>query len=197
MPDDRVPDDFVPELLALDDFAAEERVPDDFAADERVPDDFAADERVPDDFAADERVPDDFAVDDARERDAVVPEAARERDAVVPDPARERAVAPGDLAAVERDVELVPRLPSSAVTRRARFSISPRRPRRSSSTPRSSSSWRTRVTARATSSTISRPRSFEPAGSARSTALRIASTVSAASEPFLFFFLSFFGMARV
>jgi hypothetical protein len=87
---------------------------------------------------------------------------------------------------------------SSAATRRARPSISPRSPRSSSITPCCSSDSRTRVTARATSSTICVPRSFEPSGSARSTALRTASTASAAPELFLsFFFLSFLAMARV
>jgi len=88
---------------------------------------------------------------------------------------------------------------SSAATRRASPSISVRRPRRSSRIPWSSSDSRTRVTARATSSTIWLPRSLDPSGSARSTALRTASTVSAGPEPFLSFaFLSFFfAMARV
>ena len=84
---------------------------------------------------------------------------------------------------------------SSAPTRRASASISLRRPFRSSRTLCSSSDSRTRVTARATSSTIWLPRSLEPSGSARSTALRTASTVSAAPEPFLpFDFLSFLAM---
>jgi hypothetical protein len=87
---------------------------------------------------------------------------------------------------------------SSAATRRARPSISLRRPFRSSRTLCSSTDSRTRATARATSSTIWLPRSFEPSGSARSTAERTASTVSAAPEPFLpFDFLSFLAMARV
>jgi len=85
-------------------------------------------------------------------------------------------------------------------TRRASDSTSERSLPSSSNTPCSSSECRTRVTARATSSTSSRPRSREPSGSARSTALRTASTVSARLELFLvsFFFLpSFLAMARV
>jgi hypothetical protein len=88
---------------------------------------------------------------------------------------------------------------SSEATRRASDSISPRSFPSSSRTPCCSSDSRTLVTARATSSTIWAPRSFEPSGNARSTALRTASTVSAAPEPFLsfFFFPSFLAMARV
>jgi hypothetical protein len=89
---------------------------------------------------------------------------------------------------------------SRLATRRASDSTSARSLPSSSNTPCCSSEPRTRVTARATSSTSSRPRSREPSGSARSTALRTASTVSAAPEPFLlsFFFLpSFLAMARV
>jgi hypothetical protein len=165
--------------------------PDDFAAVDR---DREAVERGLEavDFAGVDFARVDFAgVDfDAVDFDAVDLDAAVER---VPEDARERVAA--GLAVVADDE---PRVVSSAVTRRARFSISPRRPRRSSSTPRSSSVSRTRVTAFATSSTISRPRALDPSGSARSTALRIASTVSGASEPFVsFFFLSFFAMARV
>jgi hypothetical protein len=153
-----------------------------FAADDRVPDDARDDVDL---LADDAREAAGFAAEDVRARGVVV--RLRERDAVE----RDAAVVPDGFAA--------PPLPSSEVTRLARFSISPRRPRSSSSRPRDSSSWRTRATAFATSSTSSRPLSFEPEGSARSTALRIASTVSAASEPFLvsFFFLSFLAMARV
>jgi hypothetical protein len=89
---------------------------------------------------------------------------------------------------------------SRLATRRASDSTSLRSLPSSSNTPCCSSDSRTRVTARATSSTSCVPRSFEPSGSARSTALRTASTVSAAPEPFLvsfFFFASFLAMARV
>jgi hypothetical protein len=89
---------------------------------------------------------------------------------------------------------------SRLATRRASDSTSERSLPSSSNTPCCSSESRTRVTARATSSTSSRPRSREPSGSARSTALRTASTVSALPEAFLvsFFFLpSFLAMARV
>jgi hypothetical protein len=154
---------------------------------------FAAVER---DFAAVERGFDavDFAAVDLAAVDRVPVEREREAAGL-----RAAGFAAAGFAAAADDDELAARrLVSSAVTRRARFSISPRRPRRSSSTFPSSSDSRTRETALATSSTISRPRAFEPSGSARSTALRICSTVSGAPEPFLsFFFLSFFAMARV
>jgi hypothetical protein len=88
---------------------------------------------------------------------------------------------------------------SRFATRRASDSTSVRSPLSSSNTPCCSSDSRTRETALATSSTICAPRSFEPSGNARSTALRTASTVSAAPEPFLsfFFLLSFLAMGRV
>jgi uridine phosphorylase len=159
--------------------------------------DFAAGLRAVDDFAAAgflaavERVLDAFAAVDlaAVERRAAGFFAAVDREPV--DRAR---LATGVAAVVPDDAGFAPGR-SSAPTRRARFSISVRSPLSSSGTPRSSSDSRTRVTARATSSTISLPRSLEPSGSARSTAVRTASTVSAAPEPFLsFFFLSFLGM---
>jgi hypothetical protein len=145
--------------------------------------DFDAVDFAPDDLAAVDRVPDDFAAVE-REREAAGLAAAG-------------FVAAGFVVAAGVEEPPERRFVSSAATRRARPSISPRRPRRSSSTLPSSSDSRTRETALATSSTISRPRAFDPSGSARSTALRIASTGSVASEPFLSFFLSFFAMARV
>jgi hypothetical protein len=175
VPVDRLLVDFAAGLRAVDDFAAVERDAAGF---------FAAVERVPDDFAAV-----DFA---AVERRAAGFFAAVDRELV------DRAWLATGVAAVVPAAAFAPGR-SSAPTRRARFSISVRSPLSSSMTPRSSSDSRTRVTARATSSTISLPRSLDPSGSARSTAPRTASTVSAAPEPFLsFFFLLFFlAMARV
>jgi hypothetical protein len=90
---------------------------------------------------------------------------------------------------------------SRFATRRASVSTSVRSLPSSSSTPCCSSDSRTRETAFATSSTICAPRSLEPSGSARSTALRTASmVVSVVPEPFLvsfFFLLSFLAMGRV
>jgi hypothetical protein len=146
---------------------------------------FDAAERDDEDFAAVDLEEDFAAVD--RDDDAGVPV---ERAAVE----RER-VAAGFAAADEREV---PAGRSRLPTRRASDSTSARSLPSSSSTPCCSSDSRTRVTARATSSTIWVPRSFDPSGSARSTALRTDSMVSAAPEPCLsFFFLSFLGMARV
>jgi hypothetical protein len=108
----------------------------------------------------------------------------------------DRAFVGADVDAV--DGEAVPGR-SRLATRRASVSTSRRSFPSSSRTPCCSSDSRTFVTARATSSTIWLPRSFEPSGNARSTALRTASTVSAVPEPFLsfFFFPSFLAMARV
>ena len=104
----------------------------------------------------------------AVDRDAAGFLAAVDREAVV----RERVAA--GFAAADDDPGR-----SSAATRRASASISVRSPFSSSST--------------LCSATASRPLWI-----VRSTALRTASTASAAPEPFLsFFFLSFFAMARV
>ena len=92
---------------------------------------------------------------------------------------------------------------SSEATRRESASISLRRPRTSSSTFMSSIVSRMRVAACATSSTSSRVRFCVPAApslvawNVRSTALRTASTASAAPPACLSFFafLSFFAMA--
>ena len=104
------------------------------------------------------------------------------------------------LLAVDR--LLVGLLPSSAATRRASFSTSPRRPLRSSSTPTCSIISRTRVAAAATSSTRSCARvrvDWAPPAVAWyvfSTAERTAPTASAPGLSFFFdFFLSFFAMA--
>jgi hypothetical protein len=168
--------------------------------DERERDDFERD-RVAVDFDREEagfRVDDDFAVVERDDDDFVV----RERDVF----ARARVVAGFAEVPVARDAVVdcagvVGREAgrSRLATRRASDSTSLRSLPSSSNTPCCSSDSRTRVTARATSSTIWLPRSFDPSGSARSTALRTASTVSAAPEPFLsfFFFASFLAMARV
>ena len=93
--------------------------------------------------------------------------------------------------------------PSSAPTRLASDWISWRRPRTSSSTLRSSIVSRMRAAAWATSSTSARVRFCVPAApslvawNVRSMALRTASTASAASEPFLSFFLFFLAMAQL
>ena len=93
-------------------------------------------------------------------------------------------------------------LPSSAATRRASFSTSPRRPLRSSSTPTCSIISRTRAAAPATSSTRSCARVrvdwalSAVAWNVFSTAERTAPTASAPGLSFFFdFFLSFFAMA--
>jgi hypothetical protein len=114
----------------------------------------------------------------------------------------DRDLVAADFDAAGREAVVVPRAAlgrSRLATRRASVSTSARSFPISSNTPCCSSDSRTFVTARATSSTIWLPRSFEPSGNARSTALRTASTVSAAPEPLLsfFFFPSFLAMARV
>ena len=92
--------------------------------------------------------------------------------------------------------------PSSAATRRASFSTSPRRPLRSSSTPTCSIISRTRTAAPATSSTRSCARVrvdwalSAVAWNVFSTAERTAPTASAPGLSFFFdFFLSFLAMA--
>jgi len=176
------------------------------------------DDRVPEarERAPDAVVPDGFAAAELRDRDVVLA-------GVAPADRVDRDVVPGDFAAVDfaRDADgfdppravaaVVPAAVlaavlalSSAATRRERLSISRRRPRTSSRTRRSSIVSRMRAAACATSSTSARVRFWVPiapsvvAWNVRSTALRTASTASAASEPLLsFFFLSFFAMARV
>jgi len=174
----------------LVDFAAVERVARGFAAADRVPVVFEA--RVLVDFAAVERVARGFAAADR----VLVDFAAVERE-VLGFAAVEREVL-GFAAAV---VVVVVPLRSSDATRRASASMSARRPLTSSSTFRSSIVSRIRTAAAPTSSTSLRVRSWVPAApsevawNVRSTALRTASTASAAPEPCLsFFFLSFLGM---
>jgi hypothetical protein len=163
---------------------------------------------VEDAFVEDAFVDDDF---EARDEDALVVGDRFVDDAFVDDPFVREAFDAVDARLIALDRAFTGRVVvvvvrggapgrSRFATRRASDSTSERSLPSSSNTPCSSSDCRTRVTARATSSTSSRPRSREPSGSARSTALRTASTVSAGPEPFLvsFFFLpSFLAMARV